>query len=239
TLFRSPRFSCSKGQGRFRSRSGYSRDLGAWSGRYKVRRRTDQLQTPRSPASPTSPCRDGNRPAATRSRSTTRVAARSSANRPDCRQHLAQRPPIDRPPDTDANRADLDLDRRLLLKRRQLAPAASDRDRHKARWHASVPALRDLRPRGLATPEKQQTWTDVVSPRHRRHACIRRKTLRDNRRLRIRRPAPTPARPGDDLDTLQRVGAVFEDRRMPILIAILTTILRHCDLATNHSARSS
>ena len=29
----------------------------------------------------------------------------------------------------------------------------------------------------------------------------------------------------DDLDTLQRVGAVFEDRRMPILIAILTTIL--------------
>ena len=34
-----------------------------------------------------------------------------------------------------------------------------------------------------------------------------------------------PARPGDDLDTLQSVRAVFEDRRMPIPIAILTTIL--------------
>src|SRR3954454_11352354 len=63
--------------------------------------------------------------------------------------------------------------------------------------------------------------------------------LRDNRRLRIGRPAPTRARPGDDLDTLKRVGAVFDDRRKPILLAIFTTILRHCDLATNHSARSS
>src|SRR5262249_38323496 len=157
--------------------------------------------------------------------STTRVAARSSANRPDCRQHLAQRPPVDRPPDTDANRADLDLDCRLLLARRQFAPAAADRDRHKATWHVSGPALRDLRPRRWTTPQKQQAWADVMSPRHRGHACTRRKTLRDNRPLRIGRPAPAPAGPGDDLDTLQRVGAVFEDRRMPILIAILTTIL--------------
>ena len=42
--------------------------------------------------------------------------------------------------------------------------------------------------------------------------------------IRIGRPAPSSAGPRDDLDTLQRVGAVIEDRRMPILIAILTTI---------------
>jgi hypothetical protein len=186
------------------------RAVGAWSGRYKVRRRTDRLQTPRSPASPASPCRDGNRPAASQSRSATQVEARSSANRPDCRQHLAQCPPVDCPPLTDANRADLDLDHRLLLTR-QLAPAAGNRDRHKARWHASVPALRDLRPRCLTTPQKQQAWADVVSSRHRGHACTRRETLRDNRRLRIGRPAPSPAGPGDDLDTLQRVRAVLED----------------------------
>lgn len=77
----------------------------------------------------------------------------------------------------------------------------------------------------------RRATADTLAPGAKLSATIAAFTSVDQRR---RRPVPVT------ISTRRSVSApLFEIRRMPILIAILTTVLRDSDLATNHSARSS
>lgn len=211
-----------------------SHDLGAWSGRYKVRPRTDRLQTPRSPASPTRRCREDNRSAALypdrqpepqpNHRPTAPIAVSMS--------HGARRSP----PETNANRADSHLDRPPASRHGNLPPkpviAPGKKPGSTSEAPHSVTVARVVRRRhrnnrlGLMSCRRANAET-LTGPQNSRgqSASLPRSTT-----------SAAPASPRDDLDTSQR-RRVRRFRRMPIVIAFHTIPLT-C-IVIYHATRSS